>query len=173
MQHTIYATTVPLFNKMLGGLKTVLEKAEAHAQEVGIDESTFLNDALAPDMFPLKKQVQVACDNAKGAIARLTGKENPVMEDTESTFAELQTRIDKTLAFVQSVSEADFAQAENRQVTLPYFPGKFMTGVDYAFEYVVPNFLFHVTVAYALVRKNGTPVGKADFINGLPLKDME
>ena len=95
------------------------------------------------------------------------------MEDTEATFAELQARIDKTLAFMQSVSEKDFANAADVQVTLPYFPGKYMTGADYALEYALPNFLFHVTTAYGIVRKNGTPVGKGDFINGMPLRDLE
>ncbi len=173
MQHTTYVVTVPLFTKMLGGLKGVLMKAERRAKEVGISEEVFLNDALAPDMFPLKKQVQVACDNAKGAIVRLTNRENVVMQDTETTFAALQTRIDDTLAFIKTATEKDFEGAAERRVTLPYFPGKYMTGAEYALEYAVPNFLFHVTVAYAIVRKNGVAVGKADYINGLPLKDLE
>jgi uncharacterized protein len=171
--HTTYTLTVPLFTKMLGGLKNVLAKAEAHAKEASLDEAAFLDDRLAPDMFPLKKQVQVACDNAKGAVARLTGKENPAMEDTESTFAELMARIDKTLAFVGSAQEAEFAGAEERRIILPYFQGKFMTGSGYLLEYALPNFLFHVTTAYGIVRKNGVKVGKADFINGMPLRDLE
>jgi hypothetical protein len=168
----LYTVTVPTFIKLLTGLKTVLTKAEAHAKEAGITEEAFLNDALAPDMFPLKKQVQVASDNAKGAVARLTGKENPKFEDTEATFGELQARIDKTLEFVQSVSEAEFAGAEERKVTLPYFPDKYMTGTGYALEYALPNFIFHVVTAYGIVRKNGVAVGKADFMNCLPLKDL-
>ncbi len=168
----VYTCTVPFFVKMLGGLKAVLAKAESYAKEKGISEETLLNDALAPDMFPLKKQVQVASDNAKGAVARLTDKENPKMEDTEQTFAELEARIDKTLEFIASVSERDFIGAENRQVSLPYFPDKYMTGTEYVLEYAIPNFLFHVTTAYGIIRKNGVPIGKADFINGLPLKDL-
>jgi hypothetical protein len=170
--HTTYTVTVPTFIKLLGGLKNVLAKAEAHAKEGGISEATFINDRLAPDMFPLKKQVQTACDNAKGAIARLTGKENPKIEDTEETFTELQARIDKTLAFVGSVNEKDFAGAEERKIVLPYFPTKYMTGNDYALEYAVPNFIFHVVTAYGIVRKNGVQIGKADFVNGLPFKDL-
>ena len=168
----LYTVTVPVFTKMLGGLKGVLVKAESFASEKGISEATFLSDALASDMFPLKKQVQVACDNAKGAVVRLAGKENVVMEDTEATFADLQKRIDATLAFIGAVTEKDFEGAEDRKVTLPYFPGKYMTGAEYALEYALPNFLFHVTVAYAIVRKNGVPVGKADYISSLPLKDL-
>ncbi|HEY5383145.1 MAG TPA: DUF1993 domain-containing protein [Candidatus Paceibacterota bacterium] len=170
--HTTYTVTVPTFIKLLSGLKNVLAKAEVHAKEVGLSEEAFVNDRLAPDMFPLKKQVQVACDNAKGAVARLTGKEAPKMEDNEETFAELQIRIDKTLAFVQSVSEQDFAGAEERKIVLPYFPTKYMEGSDYALEYAVPNFIFHIVTAYGIVRKNGTPIGKADFVNGLPFKDL-
>ena len=168
----LYTVTVPVFTKMLGGLTGVLTKAEGFAKEKGISEEKFLSDALAPDMFPLKKQVQVACDNAKGAVVRLAGKENVVMEDTEATFADLKKRIDATLAFIGSVTEQDFEGAEDKQVTLPYFPGKYMTGAEYTLEYVIPNFLFHVTVAYAIIRKNGVSVGKADYINTLPLKDL-
>lgn len=170
--HTTYRLTVPLFTKMLGGLRAVLGKAAAFAQEKGMDEAAFLDDRLAPDMFPLKRQVQVACDNAKGAVARLTGKENPAMEDTEASFAELIARIDKTVAFVNSVSEGDFAGAEERKVILPFFKGKYFTGADYLLQYALPNFFFHVTVAYALIRKNGVPIGKADFINGTSLRDL-
>lgn len=173
MQNNIYAYTVPVFVKMLGGLKNVLAKAEQHAKEMGMSEEEFLNDALAPDMFPLKKQVQVATDNAKGASARLSGKEIPKMEDSEQTFAELGQRIDKTVAFLKSITEEEFAGAENVKVTLPYFPGKYMTGMEYVLEYALPNFLFHVTTAYGIIRKNGVPVGKADYINGLPLRDLE
>lgn len=171
MQH-IYTFTVPVFTKMLSGLKGVLAKAEAHAKEAGIGETVFLQDRLAPDMFPLVRQVQIATDNAKGAAARLTGTEAPKFEDVESTFAELQVRIDKTLTYLATVQESQFAGAEDRKIELPYFPGKYMTGMEYVVEHALPNFLFHITTAYALVRKNGTPVGKADFIGGLPLKDL-
>lgn len=167
----IYTYTVPVFTKTLQGLKTVLTKAEAFAKEKGIDEQTFLQDKLAADMFPFVKQVQVATDNAKGAAARLAGIEVPKYEDTEQTFAELQARIDKTLTFLGTVSEAMFAGAETRQITLPYWNDKHMTGFDYAREYAIPNFYFHVVVAYSIVRKNGVAIGKADYINGMPLRD--
>lgn len=170
--NNLYTITVPVFIKMLGGLKTVLTKAEAHIKEKGMSEDIFLNDALAPDMFPFKRQIQIASDNAKGAVSRLTGKENVKMEDTETTFAQLHERIDKTIALVQKVTEADFTEAADRKISLPYFPDKYMMGSEYATEYAIPNFLFHVTVAYAIARKNGVPLGKADYINGLPLKDL-
>jgi uncharacterized protein len=168
----LYTYTVPLFIKSLGGLKTVLTKAEEHAKEAGINEVDFLADRLAPDMFPLVKQVQVACDNAKGATARLAAIEVPKFDDTEKTFAELQTRIDKTIEFLQSVPEAAFEEAATRQIVLPYFTDKYMTGFDYVREYVLPNFFFHLVTAYALVRKNGAPIGKADFANNPTFKDL-
>src|SRR4051812_17357517 len=165
----IYDYTIPVYIKMLGGLKAVLQKAEAH----GGDQEAMLNDRLAPDMFPLVKQIQVATDNAKGAAARLSGQEVPKYEDTEKTFAELAARIDKTVAYLQSVPKEAFANAATVQVTLPYFPGKFMTGYDYAREYSIPNFFFHTAMAYALVRKNGVEIGKSDYMNNaIPLQDL-
>jgi hypothetical protein len=168
----IYTYTVPVYIKMLGGLKNVLIKAEAHAKEVGMSEATLLDDRLAPDMFPLKRQVQIACDQAKGLVWRLTGTENPKMEDTEQTFAELHARIDTTVEYLKGFSEKDFVGAEERQITLPYFAGKYLTGADYALYQALPNFLFHIVTAYGIVRKSGAPLSKADFVNGLPLKDL-
>lgn len=169
----LYTYTVPIFIKTLGGLKNVLFKAQAHAKENGIDEATLLNDCLASDMFPLVKQVQTASDNAKGAVARLAGIEVPRFEDVEATFAELIARIDKTITFLESVSPESFVEAASRQVMLPYYKDKYMTGLDYAREYALPNFFFHTVTAYGLVRKNGVAIGKADYINGLPLKPLE
>jgi hypothetical protein len=165
--NNIYEYTVPIFIKTLGGVRHVLEKAAAS----GLDEQTLLNDRLAPDMFPLVKQVQMATDNAKGATARLAGIEVPVFPDMETTIAELQARIDSVLAFITSVPRESFADAGDRKVTLGYYPGKYMLGYDYAREYALPNFFFHAAMTYALVRKNGVAIGKADYINGMPLKD--
>lgn len=173
MEH-IYDFTVPLFIKQLGGLLNVLEKAEQFAKEKGITEETFLKTALWPDMFPLVKQVQVATDNAKGAAARLAGLEVPKYEDNEQTFAELKSRIHKTLGFLHSVGRDSFKEAETRQIRLMYFPeGKYLSGLDYAREYALPNFYFHVTTAYDIVRHMGVQIGKADYINGMPFKEME
>lgn len=171
MQPT-YIYTVPMLVNLLGGLKSVLSKAEVYAHEKGIDESILLNDAIASDMFPLKKQVQITCDHAKGIVSRLTGLENPKMDDTEQSFKELLSRIDKTLAFIQGVKEADFMGAEDRPVTIIYFPGKYFTGLDYLREYGIPNFMFHITTAYNIVRKNGVQIGKADFVSSFTLKDL-
>ncbi len=166
---TIYEFSVPVLLKGLGGLKTILEKAEA----AGVDEATLLADALAPDMFPFVKQVQIACDNAKGAVARLSGQEAPVHADTEVSLAELLARIEKTIVYVQSIKAEALEGASDREITLPYFPGVYMTGYDYVREFVLPNFFFHVTTAYALLRRNGVVIGKSDYLNGLPLRPLE
>jgi hypothetical protein len=168
----IYTYTVPVFLNALGGLKNVLTKAQAFAKENSIEDAKMLGDRLAPDMFPLSQQVQIACDNAKGATARLSGTEAPKYEDKEQTFAELLARIDKTVAFIQSVPESAFAGAAERKIVLPYFKDKYLTGFDYAREYALPNFFFHLVTAYGLVRKNGVPIGKADYANQVNFKDL-
>ena len=169
----LYAFTVPVFIKQLGGLKNVLAKAESFAKEKNISEESFLNERLAPDMFPLVKQVQLSSDHAKGATARLAGLEVPKFEDNEKTFAELYARIDKTIAFVQSDPTAMFADAATREIALAYWKGKHMNGLDYLRESALPNFYFHVTVAYCLVRHMGVALGKSDYINGLSLMGEE
>lgn len=170
--HDMYIFTVPVFMKSLEGLKNILTKTQAHVVESGQNESTLLSDRLAPDMFPLVKQVQSACDNAKNSVSRLTGVVPPVFEDTEQTLGELIARVDATLTFLQSIQESAFSEVENRKVTLPYFPGKYMTGFDYAREYALPNFFFHLVTAYGIIRKNGVAIGKADYTNGLTLRDL-
>ncbi len=169
----IYTFTIPIFIKSLGGLEAVLRKAENFVKEKGLAEKDFLAERLAPDMFPLVKQVQVASDNAKGAAARLSGSEAPKFEDREETFEALYSRIAKTVEYLKGITPASFEGAHERKAELPYFPGKHMTGFDYAREYALPNFFFHVTIAYAIIRHKGVDVGKADYTNGLPLKDNE
>ncbi|MFZ2804533.1 MAG: DUF1993 domain-containing protein [Patescibacteria group bacterium] len=167
----IYLFTVPVFQKSLTALDGILAKAQDFVKEKGADEAALLEVRLWPDMFPLKKQVQVACDNAKGVVARLSGTEIPVFADEEKTLAELRARISKTLDFVKGIPEDSFKDAATRKITMSYFPGKFMTGFDYAREYAVPNFLFHVVTAYDLLRKEGVQIGKSDYIGGMPLQD--
>lgn len=158
---------------MLTGLKTVVQKSQAFAQEHGMSDAQFLDERLAPDMFPFKKQVQVATDNAKGCAARLSGSEVPSYADDEETFDALLARIEKTITYMQGFTESSFDHAAEVKVTLPYFPGKYMPGVAYALEYAVPNFFFHVTTTYAIARKLGVNIGKADYMNSLPLLDLE
>lgn len=168
----LYDFTVPVFVKSLKALDAILGKATDFLNEKGLTETSLLELRLAPDMFPFKKQVQIACDNAKGAAARLAGIEVPSHPDTEENLTELRARITKTLEFLSTVPETAFAEATTRQVTLPYFPNQYMTGFDYTREYVLPNFFFHLTAAYALLRKEGMSIGKADYIGGLPLRDL-
>lgn len=171
--YTLHTFTVPVFIKTLTALDGILTKAEAFIAEKKIDESTLLNDRLAPDMFPFIKQIQIACDNAKGAAARLSGTENPSHADEEKTLTELHARIAKTLDFVKGITEASYEGAETRKITLPYFPGKYLTGFDYVREYVLPNFFFHVVTAYDILRKQGMELGKADYVGGLPFNELE
>lgn len=165
-----YQFTVPIFINALMGLKNVLTKGRSFAHGKGMSDEHMLGLRLAPDMFPLVKQVQIACDNAKGASARLSGKEAPKMEDNEKTFAELEARIDKTLAYLDTFSDADFTDAQTRTMKLPYFPEDMhFTGEGYARLYAIPNFFFHVATAYNILRANGVPLGKADYMGTLPL----
>jgi hypothetical protein len=166
----IYTYTVPVFTKMLGGLKLVLAKAKEDVVAGKLDEKTLIEDRLAPDMFAFAKQVQTACDNAKGAAARLSGAEVPSFEDNETTIDELVARVDKTLAFLATVTEESFTGAAERKVEIKYFAPKWFTGFDYAREYAIPNFFFHLSMAYAIVRKNNVPIGKTEYMVSLPLR---
>ena len=168
----MYTYTVPIFIKMLGGLKRVLSKAQEAVARGVLQEEKLISDALAPDMFAFARQVQVACDQAKGVAARLSGSMAPKFQDSETTLAQLQERIDKTLEYLKTITPEMFEGAASRKIELPYFPGKYMEGFEYAREYGLPNFFFHITTAYNLVRRNGVEVGKADFVNGLPLKNL-
>lgn len=166
MTHPIYAASIPVFTQMLGGLQTVLRKAEAHATERKIDPNALLQARLFPDMFPLLRQVQVACDFAKSVSARLAGVEVPKMEDTEQAFTDLQARIAAVLAFLGSLDAAQFADAAQREIiTQAGTPKeKRFTGQSYLFNYGLPHFFFHTTTAYAILRHNGVEVGKRDYI---------
>lgn len=157
---------MPVFRQLLGSLAAVLEKAEAHAQERRIEPDALLQARLYPDMFPLAKQVQIATDFAKGASARLAGVEPPRYEDAERTFAELQQRISKTLGFIDSLKEADVEAGATRAIT--HGSGErarhFDDGARYLTHFALPQFFFHVTTAYAILRHNGVPIGKKDYI---------
>lgn len=168
--NTLYTFTTPLFRNSLAQLSALLKKGQAFVEEHHLDEKAFLDERLAPDMFPLLKQVQIACDNAKGAVARLANVDIPKHEDAETTFSELQERISKTLMFIDSVPEVSFEGAEERHIELSYFEGKYLLGTDYVTSFVLPNFYFHMTTAYAILRHKGVSIGKMDFLAPLPLK---
>jgi hypothetical protein len=167
MAHPLYSASVPMFTKMLEALDLNLAKAAAHAEARKIEPDALLQARLFPDMFPLSRQVQIACDFAKSVPARLAGLEVPSYEDTERTFAELHERIAKTLKFIGSIDAAKFDGSERREIVLrPGTPRerRFDGGESYLFGYGIPQFFFHVTTAYALLRHNGVELGKADYM---------
>jgi hypothetical protein len=166
MTSPIYTASIPVFTQMLGGLKTVLAKAEAHATDKKIDPNALLQARLYPDMFHLLRQVQVASDFAKSVSARLAGVEVPKLDDNEQTFADLQARIDTVLAFIGGLDVAQFDAAATREiVTQAGTPKeKRFTGQSYIFNYGLPHFFFHTTTAYAILRHNGVEVGKKDYV---------
>jgi len=167
---SIYEATVPQFKKMLGNLDKWLEAAEAYAKKKSFDSAVFVQSRLAPDQYPFVRQIQAAADAAKFAAARLTGKEAPAHPDTEQTFEELHARIHKAIQYLDGFSAKDFEGAAQRWIELPFFEGKKLSGADYLNELVLPNFYFHVTTAYAILRHNGVDLGKRDFIGSLNFK---
>ena len=156
--------------KLLGNLDGWLTKAAAHAEAKKFDSAVLLHSRLAPDMFPLVKQVQSVCDQVKFAAARTTGKQPPAHPDTEQTIDELKKRIATVTAYVDEFKAEDFAGAADRKVSLPWWEGKSLSAAEYFVEFVQPNFYFHLTMAYAILRHNGVDVGKRDFIGHLPLR---
>lgn len=169
MQTSLYSVTIPVFINHLTALKGILAKGEAHAKEVGESPDSYMQKQLAPDMFPLIRQVQAACDAARLLSYRLAETEAPSVPDEEKTFAEAQARIDMTLAELAKVSPEAVNGGEDARVVVKYFPGKHFTGYGYATGYTIPNFFFHLTTAYAILRNIGVPLGKADYIGTLPL----
>ena len=164
MSLTLYQASIPHFIRMLGNLSAILNKAAAHAAAKKIDPAIFVNARLAPDMFPLSRQVQIATDMVKGCAARLAGIEVPSYEDNETTFAELQARIAKTVAFLQSISASQIDGSEDRKITLKFGSKELsFLGQAYLLDFVLPNFHFHLTTAYAILRHNGVEIGKKDY----------
>lgn len=165
MTVSMYACSVPVLQKGLGNLKTLLQKGEAYAVAKKVDAPVLLNARLALDMFTLTRQVQIATDTAKGACARLSGQEIPKYEDNEAGFADLYARINKTIAFISGIKAADIDGQEDRDIAIA--PGgkelKFK-GQPYLLLWVLPNFYFHVMAAYAILRHNGVDVGKMDYL---------
>ena len=162
-------TPMPPIVHSLKALSHVLELAQAHCEKNEIDPAALLNARLFPDMFTCIRNVLVACDNAKGMAARLSETENPVFEDNETSFEELQARITKTLEFIATVPDAAFEGAEGRTVHLKTGRGDLeFTGADYLATFAVPNFYFHMTTTYNILRHNGVPLGKIDYLRGRP-----
>jgi uncharacterized protein len=168
MSLSLYDFSIPVLSRGLTNLSAILDKAAAYAAAKKFDPAVLAQARLFPDMHPLSRQVQIACDTAKGAAARLAGIEIPKHEDNEMTLADLKLRVAKTLDFVKSVSAAQLAGAENRTIEIKTPNRTFnFTGVVYLNEFVLPNFYFHESMTYALLRKNGVEIGKADFLGAM------
>lgn len=167
MSLSMYSASVPTFIHMLGNLSHLLGKGAAHAEAKKFDPANLLATRLFPDMLPLIRQVHIACDAAKFGAARLAGVEAPKFEDTETTFAELQARCDKTIEFLKTVPADKVDGTEAKVIEFPVGPNKMsMPGQQYLLGWVMPNFFFHITTAYNLLRHNGVEVGKRDYLMG-------
>jgi hypothetical protein len=166
MSITMHSASVPIFNRQLGAILQWLDKAEAHAAARKFDANNYLQWRLAPDMLPFVSQIRIASDTAKGCVARLTGTEVPKFEDNETTVADLRQRIRKTIDYVNSVPASAYEGSETREVVIPMRnrdPLQFL-GEAYLKHWALPNFFFHVTTAYALLRSAGVELGKQDFL---------
>jgi uncharacterized protein len=168
MSVSMYDFSIPMMTRGLTNLSAILDKAAAHAAAKKFDSVVLAQARLFPDMHPLARQVQIACDTAKGAAARLAGIEVPKHEDTETTFAELKARIAKTVDFLKSVTAAQLKDAESRAIEIKFPNGSWkFTGIGYLTDFVLPNFYFHVSMVYALLRKSGVEIGKGDFLGAI------
>jgi hypothetical protein len=164
----MYDFSIPPLTRGLTNLSAILDKAAAHASTKKFDPVVLAQARLYPDMHPLARQVQIACDTAKGAAARLAGIEVPKHEDTETTLPELKARIAKTVDFLKSITAAQLKDAESRAIEIKFPSGSWQfTGIAYLTDFVLPNFYFHVSMAYALLRKNGVEIGKRDYLGAI------
>jgi hypothetical protein len=148
----------------------MMDKAAQNSVERKFEMDVLLNSRLAPDQFNFIRQVQIACDTAKFYAARMTGKEAPVNEDTEKTLPELKARIETVIGYLNSFKAEDFKGAEERKISQPRWEGKYLTGFEFATQHAIPNVYFHVATAYSILRHNGVPVGKKDFLGEMPYK---
>jgi hypothetical protein len=169
MNISMYEASIPLFVHTLTNLKAILQKAATHADTRKFDPSVLATSRLFPDMLPLTRQVQIASDAAKGCAARLAGIEPPKFEDTEQTIADLVTRIDRTLDYLQTVKREQLDGSDDRQITIKTPRDTFQfSGLVFLRHWALPNFFFHVTTAYNLLRHNGVEIGKADYLGRVP-----
>jgi hypothetical protein len=165
MSVSLYDVSIPIFTLSLTNLATILDKAASHAESKKVDPKVLPAARLIVDMLPLSSQIQIACDTAKGAAGRLAGVEIPKHPDTETTLDELKARVAKTLDFIKTIKPEQLQGAETREIVLQFPSTTFkFTGLNYLTNFVLPNFFFHVTTAYALLRKNGVDLGKRDFL---------
>lgn len=165
MSIDMYQASIPVFVRMLENLSAILTKAEAYAETKKIDPAVLVNARLAPNMYPLTKQIQIATDMAKGCAARLAGLDIPAYEDHETTFPELKARIAKTVAFLRSIDANQVIGTEDKAITVKLRTRELsFIGQPYLLHFVLPNVYFHITTAYAILRHNGLDLGKVDFV---------
>lgn len=165
-----YELTVTNFIKMFHNLLGILDKAAGFADHKKIEMDVLLNARLAPDQFHFIRQIQIACDTAKLGASRLTGKDAPTHADTEKTLAEVKERIQSVIKYLETLSAKDYEASAERHITQPRWEGKYLTGHEYVVNHVIPNFYFHVTTAYSILRHNGVEVGKKDYLGAMPYK---
>lgn len=169
MTISMHSASVPIFVRMLANLSTWLDKAAAHATEKKFEPTVYLSARLAPDMLPLTAQIQIACDTVKFCVARLASVEGPKFEDNEANLDDLKQRIARTIDYAQSVPAAQIDGSDSRPISVPRRGGAItMTGEAYLKHFALPNFFFHVTTTYALLRHNGVQLGKMDYLGALP-----
>jgi uncharacterized protein len=169
MTISLYQSSVPVFERGMNAFLAIIDKALAHAETKKVDPSVYLQTQLRPDMFPFVRQIQIFCDAAKNGSARIAGVEPPKYEDNEATFDEVKARIHKTLDFIKTLKASDIDAGANREVMFPVGPNKMkMNGGAYLLHNVLPNFYFHLTIAYAILRFNGVDIGKRDYLGTIP-----
>ncbi len=166
----LYEITIPQFAKMLMNLNIILDKAAKHAETKKFEVEVLLNSRLAPDQFNLIRQVQIACDTAKLAASRLTGKDAPVHEDNEKTLSDLRTRIQQTVSYLNNFTAQDFKGADEKRISQPRWEGKYLLGFEFATQHALPNLYFHISTAYSILRHNGVEIGKKDYLGEMPYK---
>ena len=169
MSYPLYDATIPAFTRSLQALDACLDKAQAHADSLKCDIANILSARLAPDMFPLSRQIQIACDFAKSISSRMAGVDVPSYEDNEVTLADFKARIAKTITYINTITPAQFEGSETRAISIPMRDGskREYVGAPYLHHMGLPNFYFHLTSCYAVLRNNGVQVGKKDFIGGV------
>lgn len=162
---SMHQASAPYFTRILGNLSAILDKAQCHADSRKVESTVYTMDRLYPDMFTLARQVQIACDSAKGAMARLAGVDIPRHEDVEQTFSELKARIAKTISFMETFKPAQIDGTEDKNIEFKIGGHELkFTGMQYLLGFVYPNFYFHVTTAYNILRRDGVDIGKNDFL---------
>ena len=166
----LYELTVPQFTKMLRNMTAIFDKTTEYAAAKKFDLDVLLQARLAPDQFTFTRQIQIMCDTAKKCAAQLAGKEAPTHADTEKTLPELKTRIDSVITYLETFTPKDFSEASTRHVSQPRWEGQYLTGQEFVVQHAIPNFYFHMTTAYAILRHNGLDVGKKDYLGKMPYK---